>query len=112
MSFTMKAESPFKGGSEGFQSTKLMTSLTYTLDEIEGPLTVSGGKVKFEEKHYYIQGGFATLFSNVLTTKQCLREIATFISNIEVWKTFWKQKATFKRKTLFPPLFQYEIIVP
>jgi photosystem II oxygen-evolving enhancer protein 1 len=49
-SFTVKAESPFKGGSEGFQSTKLMTRLTYTLDEIEGPLTVSGGKVKFEEK--------------------------------------------------------------
>jgi photosystem II oxygen-evolving enhancer protein 1 len=49
-SFTVKAESPFKGGSEGFQNTKLMTRLTYTLDEIEGPLTVSGGKLKFEEK--------------------------------------------------------------
>ena len=49
-SFTVKAESPFKGGSEGFQNTKLMTRLTYTLDEIEGPLTVSGGKLRFEEK--------------------------------------------------------------
>jgi photosystem II oxygen-evolving enhancer protein 1 len=49
-SFTVKAESPFKGGSEGFQDTKLMTRLTYTLDEVEGPLTVGGGKVKFEEK--------------------------------------------------------------
>jgi hypothetical protein len=50
--------------------------------------------------HYYIQGGFATFFSNVLTTEQRLREIATFISNVDVWKIFWKQKATFKRKTL------------
>jgi photosystem II oxygen-evolving enhancer protein 1 len=49
-SFTVKAESPFKGGSEGFQNTKLMTRLTYTLDEIEGPLTISGGKLRFEEK--------------------------------------------------------------
>ncbi|KAG0578661.1 hypothetical protein M758_4G036900 [Ceratodon purpureus] len=49
-SFTVKAESPFKGGSEGFQNTKLMTRLTYTLDEIEGPLTVAGGKLRFEEK--------------------------------------------------------------
>ena len=49
-SFTVKAESPFKGGSEGFQNTKLMTRLTYTLDEIEGPLTISNGKLKFEEK--------------------------------------------------------------
>jgi len=50
-SFTVKAESPFKGGSEGFQNTKLMTRLTYTLDEIEGPFSIGGdGKVKFEEK--------------------------------------------------------------
>jgi photosystem II oxygen-evolving enhancer protein 1 len=41
MSFTMKVESLFKGGSEGFQSMKLMTRLTYILDEIEGPLIVS-----------------------------------------------------------------------
>ncbi|XP_024366697.1 oxygen-evolving enhancer protein 1, chloroplastic [Physcomitrium patens] len=49
-SFTVKAESPFKGGSEGYQQTKLMTRLTYTLDEIEGPLTVKGGNLRFEEK--------------------------------------------------------------
>ena len=50
-SFTVKAESPFKGGSEGFQNTKLMTRLTYTLDEIEGNLTVNpNGSLKFEEK--------------------------------------------------------------
>ena len=49
-SFRVKAESPFKGGTEGFQNTKLMTRLTYTLDEVEGPLTVSGGRIKFEEK--------------------------------------------------------------
>lgn len=50
-SFTVKAESPFKSGGEGFQNTKLMTRLTYTLDEIEGPFTVnSDGSVKFEEK--------------------------------------------------------------
>jgi hypothetical protein len=60
--------------------------------------------------HYYIQGGFATFFSNVLTTEQRFREIVTFISNVDVWKIFWKQKATFP--TLFAPLFQYEIIVP
>jgi hypothetical protein len=50
--------------------------------------------------HYYIQGGFATFFSNVLTTEQRFREIVTFISNVDVWKIFWKQKATFKRKSL------------
>ncbi|KAL2595686.1 hypothetical protein AAZV13_11G055600 [Glycine max] len=34
-----------------FQNTKLMTRLTYTLDEIEGPFEVtSDGTVKFEEK--------------------------------------------------------------
>jgi photosystem II oxygen-evolving enhancer protein 1 len=49
-SFTVKAESPFKGGSEGFQNTKLMTRLTYSLDEIEGPLTINNGKLRFEEK--------------------------------------------------------------
>jgi photosystem II oxygen-evolving enhancer protein 1 len=50
-SFTVKAESPFKSGSEEFQNTKLMTRLTYTLDEIEGPFTVgSDGSVKFKEK--------------------------------------------------------------
>ncbi|KAH7420696.1 hypothetical protein KP509_13G017600 [Ceratopteris richardii] len=50
-SFKVKAESQFKGGAPDFQSTKLMTRLTYTLDEIEGPFEVgSDGSVKFEEK--------------------------------------------------------------
>lgn len=40
-SFTVKAESQFKDKPVDFQKTKLMTRLTYTLDEIEGPLDVS-----------------------------------------------------------------------
>ncbi len=48
--FQVKAESPFKSGEKEFQDTKLMTRLTYTLDEIEGPFTVgSDGSVKFKE---------------------------------------------------------------
>eukprot|EP00245_Coleochaete_scutata_P007453 TRINITY_DN22868_c0_g1_i1.p1 TRINITY_DN22868_c0_g1~~TRINITY_DN22868_c0_g1_i1.p1 ORF type:complete len:329 (+),score=101.15 TRINITY_DN22868_c0_g1_i1:199-1185(+) len=50
-SFTVKAEGTFKGEGESFQKTKLMTRLTYTLDEIEGDLDVAGDKsVKFVEK--------------------------------------------------------------
>ncbi|KAL2622366.1 hypothetical protein R1flu_002571 [Riccia fluitans] len=50
-SFTVKAEGPLKGSGEEYQKTKLMTRLTYTLDEIEGPFKVgSDGSVKFEEK--------------------------------------------------------------
>ena len=50
-SFRVKADSQFKSGSTDFQPTKLMTRLTYTLDEIEGPLEVSSdGSVTFEEK--------------------------------------------------------------
>lgn len=49
-SFTVKSESPFKGSGEAFQRTKLMTRLTYTLDEMEGPLTVSSdGTVSLKE---------------------------------------------------------------
>ena len=49
-SFTVKTEAPFKGQEEQYVKTKLMTRLTYTLDEIEGPLEVSSdGKVKFTE---------------------------------------------------------------
>lgn len=40
-SFTVKAESPFKGSEESYQKVKLMTRLTYTLDEIEGKLSVA-----------------------------------------------------------------------
>ncbi|GAV68260.1 MSP domain-containing protein [Cephalotus follicularis] len=50
-SFTVKAESVNKNAPPEFQKTKLMTRLTYTLDEIEGPFEVSpDGTVKFEEK--------------------------------------------------------------
>ncbi|KAI3722546.1 hypothetical protein L2E82_33585 [Cichorium intybus] len=50
-SFTVKAESVSKNAAPEFQKTKLMTRLTYTLDEIEGPLEVSSdGTIKFEEK--------------------------------------------------------------
>ncbi|XP_060194675.1 oxygen-evolving enhancer protein 1, chloroplastic-like [Lycium barbarum] len=50
-SFTVKAEGVSKNSSPEFQKTKLMTRLTYTLDEIEGPFEVSpDGTVKFEEK--------------------------------------------------------------
>ena len=50
-SFTVKAEGVGKNAPLDFQKTKLMTRLTYTLDEIEGPLEVSpDGKIKFEEK--------------------------------------------------------------
>ncbi|KAI5055400.1 hypothetical protein GOP47_0028921 [Adiantum capillus-veneris] len=50
-SFRVKAESQFKGGAPDFQPTKLMTRLTYTLDEIEGPLEVGAdGTLKFEEQ--------------------------------------------------------------
>ncbi|XP_022752114.1 oxygen-evolving enhancer protein 1, chloroplastic [Durio zibethinus] len=50
-SFTVKAEGVNKNAAPEFQKTKLMTRLTYTLDEIEGPFEVStDGTVKFEEK--------------------------------------------------------------
>ncbi|CAL5367157.1 unnamed protein product [Camellia sinensis] len=50
-SFTVKADSVSKNAPPEFQRTKLMTRLTYTLDEIEGPFEVSpDGSVKFEEK--------------------------------------------------------------
>ncbi|KAL6012446.1 hypothetical protein ACLOJK_002935 [Asimina triloba] len=50
-SFTVKADSVSKNAPPEFQKTKLMTRLTYTLDEIEGPFEVSSdGTVKFVEK--------------------------------------------------------------
>jgi photosystem II oxygen-evolving enhancer protein 1 len=50
-SFTVKAEGINKNSPPDFQKTKLMTRLTYTLDEIEGPFEVSSdGNIKFEEK--------------------------------------------------------------
>ncbi|XP_077233198.1 oxygen-evolving enhancer protein 1, chloroplastic [Tasmannia lanceolata] len=50
-SFTVKAESINKNSPAEFQKTKLMTRLTYTLDEIEGPFEVSPDRtVNFVEK--------------------------------------------------------------
>merc|ERR1712216_711446 len=50
-SFKVKEESQFKGGSSDFVDTKLMTRLTYTLDDISGNLKVGGdGKVSFVEE--------------------------------------------------------------
>ncbi|MCD7472237.1 hypothetical protein HAX54_013263 [Datura stramonium] len=50
-SFTVKAEGVSKNAAPRIPKTKLMTRLTYTLDEIEGPFEVSSdGTVKFEEK--------------------------------------------------------------
>lgn len=36
-SFTVKEESQFKGGDSDFTPTKLMTRLTYSLDEVHTP---------------------------------------------------------------------------
>jgi len=50
-SFKVKEESQFKGGAADFVDTKLMTRLTYTLDDISGKLKLGGdGKVTFEEE--------------------------------------------------------------
>jgi photosystem II oxygen-evolving enhancer protein 1 len=50
-SFTVKEESQFKGGDSDFVPTKLMTRLTYTLDEISGSFKVDGsGNVDFVEE--------------------------------------------------------------
>eukprot|EP01025_Chloroclados_australasicus_P062547 TRINITY_DN8217_c0_g1_i1.p1 TRINITY_DN8217_c0_g1~~TRINITY_DN8217_c0_g1_i1.p1 ORF type:complete len:356 (+),score=48.06 TRINITY_DN8217_c0_g1_i1:155-1069(+) len=50
-SFTVKEESQFKGGEAEFVKTKLMTRLTYTLDDMSGTLKVgSDGKVNFVEE--------------------------------------------------------------
>ncbi|EFJ04419.1 hypothetical protein SELMODRAFT_187141 [Selaginella moellendorffii] len=50
-SFTVKKESPFKGGGDQYVDTKLMTRLTYTLDEIEADLSVDEkGNLKLVEK--------------------------------------------------------------
>jgi photosystem II oxygen-evolving enhancer protein 1 len=50
-SFTVKEESQFKGGAEEFVPTKLMTRLTYTLDEISGSLKVgSDGSLSLIEE--------------------------------------------------------------
>jgi photosystem II oxygen-evolving enhancer protein 1 len=50
-SFKVKEESQFKGGDSEFVDTKLMTRLTYTLDDMSGKMKVGGdGKVSFIEE--------------------------------------------------------------
>jgi len=50
-SFKVKEESQFKGSAAEFVDTKLMTRLTYTLDDMSGKLNVGGdGKVSFIEE--------------------------------------------------------------
>jgi photosystem II oxygen-evolving enhancer protein 1 len=50
-SFTVKEDSQFKGGDTDFVATKLMTRLTYTLDEMSGTLKVDGsGNVELQEE--------------------------------------------------------------
>jgi photosystem II oxygen-evolving enhancer protein 1 len=50
-SFKVKEESQFKTGVSEFVDTKLMTRLTYTLDDMSGKMKVSsGGKVSFVEE--------------------------------------------------------------
>eukprot|EP00877_Chromochloris_zofingiensis_P010693 jgi/Chrzof1/5878/Cz16g19040.t1_PSBO[v5.2] len=50
-SFTVKEESQFKGGDTDFVKTKLMTRLTYTLDEMSGTFKVDGsGNVELKEE--------------------------------------------------------------
>jgi photosystem II oxygen-evolving enhancer protein 1 len=48
-SFSVKEESQFKTGETGFVKTKLMTRLTYTLDQMSGELKVDGNNVTFKE---------------------------------------------------------------
>jgi hypothetical protein len=52
-SFTVKEESQFKGGEAEFVKTKLMTRLTYTLDEVRSCLLSS--------RFYYCTDGSWTL---------------------------------------------------
>merc|ERR1712093_494657 len=50
-SFKVKEESQFKSGDTEFVDTKLMTRLTYTLDDMSGKIKIGGdGKVSFVEE--------------------------------------------------------------
>jgi photosystem II oxygen-evolving enhancer protein 1 len=51
-SFTVKEDSQFKGGDTDFVATKLMTRLTYTLDEVGGLWPCGGG--------WWVGGGVLT----------------------------------------------------
>merc|ERR1712188_43497 len=47
----VKEETQFKGGESDFVDTKLMTRLTYTLDDMSGKIKIGGdGKVSFVEE--------------------------------------------------------------
>ena len=49
-SFTVKEDSQFKGGESEFVKTRLMTRLTYTLDEMSGTFKVDGSNVELKEE--------------------------------------------------------------
>jgi|EP00193_Tetraselmis_chui_P000372 photosystem II oxygen-evolving enhancer protein 1 len=50
-SFTVKEDSQFRAGASEFTKTKLMTRLTYTLDDMSGKMSIgSDGKVSFKEE--------------------------------------------------------------
>lgn len=50
-SFKVKEDNPIKNGNAEFVDTKLMTRLTYTLDDMSGKMKISGdGKVAFIEE--------------------------------------------------------------
>eukprot|EP00873_Tetraselmis_striata_P020885 jgi/Tetstr1/441149/TSEL_029410.t1 len=50
-SFTVKEDSQFRAGETEFVKTKLMTRLTYTLDDMSGKMSIgSDGKVSFKEE--------------------------------------------------------------
>jgi photosystem II oxygen-evolving enhancer protein 1 len=49
-SFKVKEESQFKGKGSEFADTKLMTRLTYTLEQMTGKMNISGQQVKFVEE--------------------------------------------------------------
>jgi photosystem II oxygen-evolving enhancer protein 1 len=49
-SFKVKEESQFKGKGAEFADTRLMTRLTYTLEQMSGKMSISGGSVKFVEE--------------------------------------------------------------
>jgi photosystem II oxygen-evolving enhancer protein 1 len=50
-SFTVKEDSQFKGGESEFVKTRLMTRLTYTLDEMSGQFKIDGsGNVELKEE--------------------------------------------------------------
>lgn len=46
----VKEESQFKGKGSEFVDTKLMTRLTYTLEQMSGKMSISGNQVKFVEE--------------------------------------------------------------